>query len=238
MIGVTVSTPKYAALSREAVVRFKRGTGLDVLVLKARDGEDAFLKKLRLELECPAVPCVSFDADWWLLRELDLSGLGTGWCAVHDAGVFHPAAFCKSDCERLELDKGSYFNSGFFSWDNGNAQHRQVFEIARTAEHAQFCGKADALDDWGDQSLLNLGVQRAGVPLALLPFGFNCMMHFVRGGVFPFVPRVVHAVHAAGVPLSHKMAHLKSMAQVFSYEPEPLQPEAVAFHHALSFDTR
>ncbi len=238
MIGVTVQTPKYAALSREAVARFKRGTGLEVQVIHAADGEAAFLKKLQLDLECPADSCVFFDADWWLLRDLDLSGLGTGWSAVHDAGVFHPAAFCKSDCERLDLDKGAYFNSGFFMWDNASKQCRKAFEIARAAEHAQFSGKADAVDDWGDQSLLNLGVQRAGVPLQLLPFGFNCMMHFVRGGVFPYTPRVVHAVHAAGVPLKQKMRHLKAMAQVFSYEPEPLQPEAAAFHHALTFETR
>lgn len=232
LIGVTVRTPAYAALSREAVARFKRFTGLPVQVIDCADAE-AFWTKINLPLLLPRTRCVFFDADWWALRTLDFSGWqGGSMLAVHDAGVFHPAAFCKPDCEALRLEKALYFNTGFFAWDNADARHRLAFTLARRF------WRTEQVQDFGEQSLLNAGVQRAGVPVSLLPFGWNCMLHFVRGGVYPYIPRVVHAVHAAGVPLRRKMTHLRAAAQILSYAPEPLQAEAVTFHHQLTFDTR
>lgn len=238
MIGVTVRTPKYAALSEQAVARFKRYTGLKVKVIECDDSQ-AFQTKLEIDRQAPRTRCIHFDADWWALRQLDVAGwTGSTWLAVHDAGVFHPGAFCKADSEALGLEKSLYFNSGFFAWDNANAQHRRAFRQARTLAFDIERGAVAPLHDFGEQSLLNAGVQQAGVPLSMLPFGYNCMLHFVRGGVFPYVPRVVHAVHAAGVPLRGKMPHLRSAAAILGYEPEPMQPEALAYHHALSFETR
>lgn len=233
MIGVTVSTPQYAALAAEAVRRWKLFTGLPVKVIRCADSA-AYARKLRLDKLMPRERCVFFDADWWLIRPLELPWDGSGWMAAHDAGVFHPGAFCQGDSDKLGLDKSLYFNSGFFAWDNGNAQHRAVFVRARRAERAA----RRMIDDWGDQTLLNLGVQRAGVPLSLLPSSYNFCLHFVRGGCQPFIPRVVHAVHAAGFPLRHKMRHLKNAAQMLGYEPEPMRPEAMAFHHSLTFECR
>ena len=238
MMGVTVSTPKYAALAIEAVRRWKAFTGLPCEVIHCCDSK-AYQVKMELDQRMPAEPCIFFDADWWLLRPLSITWPREAWVAVHDAGVFHPGAFCQGDCERFGLDAALYFNSGFFAWDNALKTHRRVFEQARNFEHEQWSGKAaDAMHDWGDQTPLNVGVQRAGVPLSLLPSAYNFCLHFVRGGCVPFIPRVVHAVHAAGFPLRHKMRHLKAAAELLSYEPEPMRPEAMAFHHALTFECR
>lgn len=238
MTGVTVITPRYRALGAEAVRRWRRFTGLPCEVIECDDA-DAFQTKLQLDQQMPAEPCLYFDADWWLLRPLSITWPREAFVAVHDAGVFHPAAFCQGDCEKFGLDAALYFNSGFFAWDNALKTHRKVFELARAFEHEQWSGKADRdMHDWGDQTPLNYGVQRSGVPLSLLPFSYNFCLHFVRGGCYPYTPRAIHAVHAAGFPLKQKQRHLKAAAQVFSYEVEPMRPEAMAFHHQLQFECR
>lgn len=238
LLAVTVRTPKYQALSLQAVKRVELHLGLPVQVIECDDAK-AFAMKLRLDRLCPATRILFFDADWWPLRNLDFSGYSGGsWLAVHDAGVFHPAAFCMPDSATMGIPREWYFNSGFFVFDNTDSRHRRAFQAARDIEHSIFTGERARLHDFGEQSLLNAGVQQAGVPVQLLPFSMNTMLHFVRGGVFPYIPRVVHAVHAAGVPLKQKMRHLRAAAELLSFEPEPMQPEALAFHHALSFETR
>ncbi len=244
MIGITVSTPKYATLSKEAVARWKRFTGLDALIIDVADRE-AFLAKMKLDLLAPREMCVFFDADWWALRPLDFSGwAGDAWLAVPDPGVFHPKAFCRPDCERLGLDAGRYFNSGFFAWNNADAAMRRVFQMARQHEHDAFRGEGDDVLDFGEQSRLNLGVQRAGIPLSLLPFGMNYMRHMVQGRVFPYTPALIHAVHAAGVPLREKMAHLRAGAEFLSYDldtseaGEQAARESALWHHRITFESR
>src|SRR4051812_4003634 len=56
-IGVTVSSPKYAHLADEAVKRFRKATGLDVVILWAED-RSAFSAKLNLDLLVAAGPVV------------------------------------------------------------------------------------------------------------------------------------------------------------------------------------
>lgn len=238
LLAVTVRTPKYEALSREAVKRVEKFLQLPVQVIECADFA-AFDMKLNLDRQCPRTKILFFDADWWAVRPIEFSGWsGEAWLAVHDAGVFHPAAFCMPDSVTLGIAPELYFNSGFFCFDNRRPAHRAVFKTARQIEHAIFCGKHEKLHDFGDQSLINAGVQRNGVPIQMLPFGHNLMMHFVRGGVFPYTPRTVHAVHAAGYTLKDKRRHLKAACEVFGYEPEPMRPEAIAFHHAMTFETR
>jgi hypothetical protein len=244
MIGVTVSTPKYAALSKEAVARWKRFTGLDVLVIECADRE-AFMAKMKLDLLAPREKCVFFDADWWAIRPLDFGGWhGDAWLAVHDPGVFHPRAFCRPDCDTMGLDPGQYFNSGFFAWNNACGAMRRVFQIARQHEHDAFRGEGDEVLDFGEQSRLNLGVQRSGIPLSLLPAGMNFMRFMVQGRVFPYIPALVHAVHAAGVKLPDKWRHLQAASDFLSYDLDTSQEgeraarDASLWHQRQTFDMR
>lgn len=239
LLAVTVRTPKYEALSREAVKRVEKFLQIPVQVIECDDA-DAFKTKMHLDLLCPRTCIFLFDADWWALRsfEIGYSSESHVVMGVHDSGVFHPGAFCKPDCETLNLDKGIYLNTGLLLFNNASEQHRSIFRTARSIEHDIFAGKHPKLHDFGEQSMLNAGIQRNGVPVSVLPFSFNTMLHFVRGGVFPYIPRTVHAVHAAGVPLKYKLRHLRAAEQLFCYDPEPMQAEALAFHHALQFEIR
>lgn len=244
MKGITVSTPKYAALAREAARRFKRFTGLDVITHHTTDVA-AFTAKMNLDSLAPREPCIFFDADWWAIRPLDFTGWqADAWLAVADPGVFHPKAFCRPDCDTLGMDPGRYFNTGLFAWNNADPAMRRVFQIARQQEHDAFRGEADDVQDFGEQSRLNLGVQRAGVPLSLLPFSMNYMRFMVQGRVFPYTPALVHAVHAAGVPLARKLKHLRAAAEFLSYDldtsaaGEQAARDAALWHQRLTFETR
>lgn len=235
LLGVTVSTPGYAELSREAVARARRHLGIPVQVIECED-HAAFKTKLQLDLLCPRTRCVFFDADWWAVREMDFSRWdGRAWMAVHDPGVFHPQAFPGHDCEVLGLDAGSYFNSGFFLWDNGRREHRAVFARARQLAREIHAGKRAMLHDWGDQSLLNAGVQGGGVGVNLLPFGYNYMRFMVQGRSFPWTPAEVHAVHAAGFKGAEKLRHLQCAAEFLGYELDRSEAGGEAARASVNF---
>ncbi len=235
LLGVTVSTPKYAELCGEAVARVERYLKIPVQVIECAD-EDAFKTKLKLDVLCPSTRCMFFDADWWAIREMDFSGWdGSAWMAVHDPGVFHPRAFPVHDCPVLGLAAELYFNSGLFLWDNRRKEHRYVFRTARNLEHDIFAGKREGLHDWGDQSLLNAGVQHNGVTLNLLPFSFNYMRYMLQGRSFLHTPAEVHAVHAAGFPVLEKMGHLRTAAEFLGYDLDVSEHGDMAEAAALKF---
>jgi hypothetical protein len=131
-----------------------------------------------------------------------------------------------------------YFNSGLFLWDNRRKEHRKVFQKARGLGYQLREDKMPrGIHDWGDQSLLNAGVQYGGVALNLLPFTFNYMRHMVQGRSFLHTPAMVNAVHAAGFPLREKMRHLKCAAEFLGYDMdtsehgEAAEMAALRFHH-------
>ena len=235
LLGVTVSTPKYAALAKEAVRRVEHFIRIPTQVIEAEDA-DGFATKLALDRLCPSTRILFFDADWWALRPMDFSGYnGAAWMAVHDPGVFHPKAFPVHDCPLLSLAPELYFNSGFFLFDNSRAAHRKVFTTARQIEHDIFAGKQAPVHDFGDQSFLNAGVQRNKVPLELLPFSYNYMRFMVQGRSVLFTPALVHAVHAAGFKATQKARHLRSAAEFLGYDLDTSENGAAAEASALAF---
>ena len=113
--------------------------------------EPSFHVKLELDLRCPKTKIVAFDADYYLLRRLRISGAEGQWVAVHDPSVWNPHAFPHTDCERFGLDKRQYFNTGFFVCDLRLESHRRVFSLARKIYQECREMKRESPVDWTDQ---------------------------------------------------------------------------------------
>lgn len=225
LLGVTIITPGYEAMGEEAVKRFQQHTGLPCSALRF-NGDSGFAYKLALPDLVPPVPVVFFDADLWLLRKTDFpSQMAKGAVsAVPDPGTRDAGSFVSQDCAKLGLEPRQYFNSGLFvadfSCEHVRAAFRKAAEILKEKDTHQIA-------DYGDQTALNMAVQRCGVPFQPMPAGFNFFMHAVSHG-YASVPDLVYGLHAAGVKKADKLAHLKSHAAVFGFEPRgrqnPLKP--------------
>lgn len=225
LVGVTIVTTGYEQMGEEAVKRFQRYTGLPCSMLRC-PGDSGFAYKLALPDLVPPVPVVFFDADLWLLRKTDfLPYLAVGGVAgVPDPGTRDADSFVSQDCAKLGLEPRYYFNSGLFiadfSCEHVRAAFRRAAQILQEKE-------SHGIADYGDQTALNMAVQRCGVPFQPMPQGFNFFMHAVSHG-YGSVPNLVYGLHAAGVKKADKLAHLKSHAAVFGFEnrgkPTPLDP--------------
>jgi hypothetical protein len=215
LLGATIITPGYEAMGEEAVKRFHQHTGLPCNVLRF-SGDAGFAYKLALPDLLPPVPVVFFDADLWLLRPTDLvSQVAKGAVsAVPDPGTRDAQSFVALDCAKLGLERRQYFNSGLFIADFSCEHVRAAFRRAAKILEDKTIHE---IADYGDQTPLNMAVQRSGVPFHPMPAGFNFFMHAVSHG-YGSVPDLVYGLHAAGVKKADKLAHLKSHAAVFEFE--------------------
>lgn len=215
LLGATIITPGYEALGEEAVKRFQQHTGLPCNVLRF-SGDSGFAYKLALPDLLPPVPVVFFDADLWLLRKTDFGPqIAKGAVsAVPDPGTRDANSFVSLDCEKLGLERRQYFNSGLFIADFSCEHVRAAFRRAAKILEDK---TTHEITDYGDQTALNMAIQRSGVPFHPMPAGFNFFMHAVSHG-YGSVPDLVYGLHAAGVKKADKLAHLKSLASVFGFE--------------------
>src|SRR5690606_7009502 len=110
-VGVTMVSPAYAHMVDEAVSRFQKHSGLEVIVL-CNAAEPSWAAKLNLDLLVAPRPIVFFDIDWWLLRPFDFSQI-SDFQAVPDPIAFMPESFCYQDSELEGWPKETYFNAGF-----------------------------------------------------------------------------------------------------------------------------
>lgn len=231
MLAVTVVTPAYAALAEEACRRVREFTGLEVLRIEVEEGR-GFEAKLKLPALCPARRILFFDADWWLLRAVDVTAIEGDFCAVPDPSTVDPGSFCHQDSQALGLEAARYFNSGFFIADL--ACEDVVGAFARALEHFR-AGKVDGtttLTDTTDQSWLveaiALKEKDCGIDHARLPLAWNYYHRATQWGCVKSIPPHLYAIHAAGVPLEEKQAHLQAMAAVFSVGVTKTPPPAKA----------
>lgn len=224
-VGVTIISPSYSKVGKEAVRRFKEFTGLPVKIIRCRD-EDGYYTKLCLDRKVGRRPIIYFDADWWALRPVNWASINFGvFSAVPDWGVFHPHAFPKEDCEMLGMRKDLYFNSGFWCADFSNPLHRKMFQEARKLWNRH--QKKKMTGDPGEQTILNLARHRTGTPIQILPTVVNYYRHSTSEGVYQDIPSEVIGLHAAGVPLKKKFRHLKTGAEWLTYPPITVQPDAM-----------
>jgi hypothetical protein len=214
-IGVTLVTPRYAHLVDEAVTRFTKHSGLDVLVLHASE-ECGFAAKLNLDLLIAPRPIVFFDADLWLLRDFDFAEMACGerFCAASDPCAFNSKTFCGMDCSSDGWDPATYFNSGLFACDLGRPEIRRVFSDARQRLADCHSGTAPLPTDSTDQYFLNWAVKQQLDLFRSLPFRMNFFKLAVTMGDFPHFPADIVGLHAAGVPLPNKLDALRQQAAV------------------------
>lgn len=236
LIGITVISPSYAKVGAEAVRRFKKFTGREVKVIQCAD-VDGYTNKLNLDLLHKG-PMVFFDADWWLLREWRPQATGPVWTACLDPLVAAPFTFACKDCDRFNLDKTRYFNSGLFFCDTSLDSHRAVFKRARQMHRENARSTLVKAIDHTDQGWLNAAVQHLNVPQAFLPFAYNYYHFGVTEGGFPFTPAEVFGLHGAGIPPQHKAAKMRMQSAFLSESIAAPLPAAMALHHALSYQLR
>ena len=220
MIGVTLITPSYAEIGLEAVKRFKRHTGLDVVILWRDDGPDAFAAKLDIPLTIKDQTVVFFDSDWWMIRDCDFSEFQSRheFFAVHDLGIHDPLAFCTPDSKTLNIDPDLYFNSGFWIANFRYQSHRSAFAKARQAFQDHKNGVIKGIYDFGEQSILNAGIQRAECDLVMLDSTYNFIHWFYKSGAQKSIPWGIISVHAAGIPKHEKFHHLQGLASAFTVQ--------------------
>lgn len=238
MIAVTVISPSYRKVGREAVKRMERFSGLKVKVIECTDKE-AFATKLKLDRLAPRQPCVFFDADLWSIREWDATSMeqSQAFMAVHDHAVWNHHTFCHHDTHKHGLNPMAYINSGFFFWDNHNEDHRGIFKLAFRSLKEHIRGKK-FYEDKTDQAHLNFGLMASGVPQQLLPIQYNSYCFGIRHGQFSYYPRDIINLHGAGIAAKRKLSRLKVEASVFGQKIHPMHQEAVNFEHTRTFSFR
>lgn len=202
MIGVTICSPEFSELARIAADKFTKHTGLASVVLLTQQGKN-YIAKFELHTMFNGQTVVYFDADLWFINDCDLSGFDDQdrFLAVKDAGVYEDDHFPKHDCNVLDLDIDSYFNAGFFIW---NDRHKEVFESAAQIYEA----RKNYLKDFGEQSCLNAAVQSMS-KVGLISNSFNYIpfaeKHNMRAMEYLRNPLTIHA---AGYGLENKMQAL------------------------------
>jgi hypothetical protein len=241
IIGVTVSTPSYRHLEKDAVSRFKKHSGLKVKVIRRRTDVEGFRAKLQLDLEVGQKRIVFFDLDWWALNTLDfIAWDGRELMAVHDPAVFHPDSFCHKDCFEgpARLDQLRYFNTGFFAVDFRRPEMRKVFEIARRTEQDVLAGKREKPSDHTDQYYINHGALAAGIPVKYLPASYNYYDKAALWGFIPHRPRFVVGLHAAGEKVGDKLSALKAQETIWGRAHSPVRPESLLYQHVMCHEVR
>ncbi len=237
-IALTIISPSYEKMGREAVKRVKRFTGMDVKVIRCADS-DGFRMKLRLDELAGNRAVFFFDCDYWMLQHWDLRGfLGAPTImAVHDSAVFQPSSFVCQDCLYHGLDWQRYINTGALIVDFQREEHREVWRLARKINWMTRAGKIQTADNT-DQFAINMAIVQLGVPQTLLPIRYNFYSKSVEWGQFPFYPRDVVGLHAAGYVRDEKLSALKRESAFFERYNHPMLPGAVTFEHQRWFEFR
>jgi len=237
-IGLCIISPSYEKVGREAVKRFQEKTGLECKVHETDDGPEAFRDKLQLERIAGRRPFCFFDSDLWFLDRPEFSFGHPTLLACHDSGTTNPSSFPHTDCERFNLDKTAYINTGLIIVDTREERHREWFAEARRLFKRGQRRKAVKPVDWTDQIWLNMAKANVGIPWARLPSAYNFYLFEAIWGQQPWIPRNIIGLHGAGIKAKDKFRKLKEQAKVFEYPSHPMQAEAAAFEMARMIHLR
>lgn len=238
-IGLTIISPSYEEVGKQAVERFKKFTGMDVKIHECEDSE-GFRSKLNLDKIAGRRDAIFFDSDLWFLDKPNLEKSMGHSCllAVHDSAAFNQHAFPHTDCERFGIPKTEYFNSGLMCLSFTQEKHRSLFSEARSLHKSGQRKRAVKPADWTDQVWLNRARLNVGLPWVKLPTAYNYYLRASQWGQLPWIPRKIIGLHGAGIKTAEKFRKLKQQASVFEYPTCPMHPETLAFQHAINFELR
>lgn len=238
-IGLTIISPSYEKVGREAVKRFEKFVGIEMKIHECEDSE-GFKAKLQLDRIAGKRDVIFLDSDLWFLDRPNLEKSLGHPCllAVHDSAVFNPHAFPHTDCERFGMPKTEYFNSGLMVLSFAQERHRRLFTEARSLQRAGKRKKAVKPQDTTDQYWLNQARLNIGLPWVKLPTSYNYYLRASQWGQLPWIPRKIIGLHGAGIKASQKYAKLKQQAKVFEYPICPMHSETLAFGHAIAHELR
>lgn len=213
MLGVTIATPGYLDLAKEAARRYRLHSGGDTIILES--DKAGFETKFKLVDIFKGQQICFFDADCFAVRELDLSEFigKPGVYGVNDPTWASSAAnaFVRHDSIVLGIEFKRYLNTGFLILNFADETVVKAFEDAKlNIYNKQQLG----VNDKTEQSILNYGFRHTLINI--LPFKYNFFKPAVDWGCYPHIPRDIINVHAAGYqPLSKKMEELKKQCAVF-----------------------
>lgn len=202
MIGITIFTESHKELAEEAIRRFKKHTGLSVIVIHLNEKRtNNYLRKLHI-FKYVDGSAVYFDADWWMVKDFDFSQFegSDKFFGVVDPGGDYEKCFVYKDCETHNLDISRYINTGFFIFNRKH--HSGVFESAIQNSRRY------KVSDFGEQTYLNMAIQSDSVILELLDKKFNYLFkretNLIKG---------VYAFHGAAMPLESKLTELRRITK-------------------------
>lgn len=208
MIGVTIANKPYMPLAIEAGKRFNRHTGLPYVIVSVND-KKPYMNKLRLHTMFSQT-VVFFDSDLWFVQDCDLSHLNEKkeFIAVKDILETNDENTCIfiNDCKTHGINRSLYFNTGFYIWNNN---HKEIIE------EASRLSKVLKVTDFGEQSLLNIAVQRSGCDIMFLEREYNMFKHFELDRQKEKILNsfAIHGTGEAGA--ENKLAYLKAQAKKY-----------------------
>ncbi len=214
MIAVTIATDDaYADLAHEQAKWFRKNSGLQTVILSAKDG---YAEKLELQKMFKGKRIVFFDADFRLVRKTDFSKIRAGWAAVTDPASTCPSSFVAKDISLFGMKSSEYFNTGLFIADFSRGDVVEAFNDARQMLEDRKNGLMKNLSDITEQSLLNHAIHKRWphIDICQMDEGMNCypMMHTRGWREYPAAPS---GLHAAGVKIDNKAMALDAMTATF-----------------------
>lgn len=239
MIACTIATPNYSDLANREAEWFRKNSGLDTIVMHINREEDGYAKKLELPSLFPGQTVVFWDADYRLCRPTDFREFAVRreFFGVFDGGVHCPEVFLHKDTGVLGMQGDLYINTGFWIANFARQDHINAFAIARQLMAEKSNGLHQGVRDRTEQSMLNAGLQRAGVEIQHLHPRYNFYLYGFDRGFTPSIPSRIIGLHAAGVVgAERKMAALDAQytclcdAEGSHYNREPIEHAATAFN--------
>lgn len=214
MIAVTIATDDYADLAHEQAKWFRRNSGLQTVILSAKDG---YAEKLELQRMFKGKKIVFFDADFRLVRKTDFSEIRAQWAGVLDPAACEPSSFVAKDIALFGMNSAEYINTGLFIADFSCTDVIAAFNDARQMLQDRHNGSMRDLSDLTEQSLLNYAIFKRfeHINIRNMDEGMNCfpMMHTRGWREYPARPS---GLHVAGVKLEHKAMVLDAMTATFA----------------------
>ncbi|MDB6137530.1 MAG: hypothetical protein JWO94_602 [Verrucomicrobiaceae bacterium] len=209
MRAVTIISPGFEQMGEEAARRVRTYAGVEVDVLRC-DVEAAHRMKLQAFADAAHKGWRWwFDADWWLLRHCGPAFQHTlgPWVA----GTPIPVDKARMEAPEYGFDPRCRVTTGFVAFDPALPRWDRALKLALELQAARGTGR--------DEIFFNAALHHFQVPVRMLDSGWNWC--FQAASLYGYAPSVVHAVHAAGVPMMEKAARLEQAAEDHADKPNP-----------------